>query len=66
MPSQDTASPTTTQRKRKGHVNNTCGNSSVNKRLTRQLAGIMAHLVAHPTDDLSRQRVSKINELLRR
>lgn len=66
MASQDTASPTTPQRKRKGHTNNTCGNSSVTKRLTRQLAGIMAHLVTHPSDDLSKARVAKINDLLRR
>jgi ribosomal protein S15P/S13E len=35
------------------------------KKLTRQLAGIMAHLEQHPTDALSKARVAKINELLR-
>jgi hypothetical protein len=53
-------------RKRKGHVNNTCGNSSLQKRLTAQLAGIMAHLVRHPRDTLSQTRVSTIQDLLRR
>ena len=53
-------------RKCKGRVNNTCANSSLTKRLTRQLAGIMAHLERHPRDDLSKTRVSTINELLRR
>lgn len=46
--------------------NNTCKPSSLQKRLTRQLAGIMAHLERHPTDALSQARVAKINELLRR
>lgn len=35
------------------------------KKLTKQLAGIMAHLEQHPTDALSRARVDKIKELLR-
>lgn len=35
------------------------------KKLTRQLAGIMAHLERHPNDQLSRARVAKIEELLR-
>jgi ribosomal protein S15P/S13E len=52
-------------RKHKGRVNNTCANSSKVKRLTRQLAGIMAHLVVHPRDTLSQTRVSTINQLLR-
>jgi ribosomal protein S15P/S13E len=34
-------------------------------RLTRQLAGIMAHLKDHPNDQLSKARVAKIQELLR-
>lgn len=54
------------QRKRRGHVNNTCQNGSLTKRLTRQLAGILAHLENHPKDVLSQARVAKINELLRR
>jgi hypothetical protein len=33
--------------------------------LTRQLAGIMAHLKDHPNDQLSKARVAKIQELLR-
>lgn len=43
---------------------NTCANSSLNKRLTRQLAGIEKHLDVHPNDGLSRQRVSTIKFLL--
>jgi ribosomal protein S15P/S13E len=35
------------------------------KKLSRQLAGIMAHLEHHPNDQLSRARVAKIEELLR-
>lgn len=35
------------------------------KKLSRQLAGIMAHLQQHPNDILSRARVAKIEELLR-
>jgi ribosomal protein S15P/S13E len=53
-------------RKNKHKVNNTCANSSLAKRLTRQLDGIMAHLERHPRDDLSKTRVSTINDLLRR
>lgn len=52
-------------RKRKGHSNNTAAPSSKQKRLTRQLAGIMAHLEKHPHDALSQQRVATINNLLR-
>jgi ribosomal protein S15P/S13E len=52
-------------RKTKGKVNNTCANSSLAKRLNRQLAGIMAHLERHPKDTLSQNRVSTINQLLR-
>lgn len=57
--------PTTPRRKMKHHVNNTCGTSSRTKRLTRQLAGIMAHLEKNPRDTLSQQRVATINQLLR-
>jgi hypothetical protein len=46
--------------------NNTCAPSSKEKRLTKQLAGIMAHLEAHPNDALSRQRVATIKDLLSR
>lgn len=35
------------------------------KKLTKQLAGIMAHREQHPTDALSRARIDKIKELLR-
>jgi ribosomal protein S15P/S13E len=45
--------------------NNTCGPSSLHKRLQRQLEGIQKHLEVHPNDNLSRARVSRINELLR-
>ena len=54
------------KRKSKGAALNTCANSSLQKRLTRQLAGIMAHLEHHPNDKLSLARVATINELLRR
>ena len=53
------------KRKHKGHINNTCGNSSKVKRLQRQLAGIMAHLEVHPRDALSQARIATINNLLR-
>lgn len=43
---------------------NTCGNSSLAKRLMRQLAGIEAHLERHPKDTMSQQRVSVIKSLL--
>lgn len=43
---------------------NTCAPSSKTKRLTRQLAGIMAHLEKNPTDSASLARVAKIKELL--
>ncbi len=52
-------------RKVKGRVNNTCANSSLHKRMNRQLAGIMAHLENHPHDSLSRARVSRISDILR-
>jgi ribosomal protein S15P/S13E len=64
MATEETSKPTYV-RKVKGKVNNTCGNSSKMKRLTRQLAGIMAHLEQHPRDTLSQNRVSTINILLR-
>ena len=54
------------QRKNKHTVKNSCANSSLAKRLTQQLAGIMAHLENHPGDNLSRTRVSNIQDLLRR
>ena len=54
------------KRKTKGRVVNTCANSSLQKRMARQLAGIMAHLERHPRDTLSQQRVATINNLLRR
>ncbi len=53
------------KRKTRGKVNNTCANSSKEKRLNRQLAGIMAHLENFPNDTLSQARVSTINQLLR-
>lgn len=53
------------KRKHKGRVNNTSGPSSKVKRLTRQLAGLMAHLEKNPKDVLSQQRVATINQLLR-
>lgn len=53
-------------RKQRGHVNNTCANSTLQMRLTKQLAGIQAHLVNHPHDVLSQARVSKIKGLLSR
>ena len=62
---EDTTPKPTFVRKHKGKRNNTCGNSSRNTRLVRQLAGIMAHLEVHPRDNLSRTRVSTINQLLR-
>lgn len=46
-------------------TSNTCAPSSLAKRLTRQLSGIMAHLETNPNDNLSRERVSRINELLK-
>lgn len=55
----------TPKRQPKVSRNNTCKPSSKVKRLTRQLAGIMAHLEQHPYDQLSRDRVAKIKELLR-
>jgi hypothetical protein len=43
---------------------NTCANSSLTKRMTRQLAGIEKHLEQHPRDTLSQQRVSTIKSIL--
>jgi ribosomal protein S15P/S13E len=43
---------------------NTCANSSLVKRMTRQLAGIEKHLEQHPRDGLSQQRVSTIKSIL--
>jgi ribosomal protein S15P/S13E len=43
---------------------NTCANSSLMKRMTRQLAGIEKHLEKHPRDALSQQRVSTIKTIL--
>jgi hypothetical protein len=43
---------------------NTCKNSSLVKRMTRQLAGIEKHLERHPNDTLSQQRVATINAIL--
>ena len=43
---------------------NTCANSSLIKRMTRQLAGIEKHLEQHPRDGLSQQRVSVIKAIL--
>ena len=65
MANTDEASKPTFVRKHKGHVNNTCGNSSRNTRLVRQLTGIMAHLEVHPRDRLSQARIATINNLLR-
>lgn len=58
--------PTAQVRKKKGQTNDTSAASSLHKRLTRQLAGIMAHLERNPRDVLSQKRVATINELLRR
>lgn len=70
MPLSDTparnTSPPATVRKKKGRTNDTSGASSLHRRLTLQLAGIMAHLEKHPSDNLSKMRVAKINDLLRR
>jgi hypothetical protein len=43
---------------------NTCANSSLAKRMTRQLAGIEKHLEQHPRDSLSQQRVATIKAIL--
>lgn len=43
---------------------NTCANSSLVRRMTRQLAGIEKHLERHPRDSLSQQRVSAIKSIL--
>lgn len=44
---------------------NTCANSSLGKRMVRQLAGIEKHLETNPRDTLSQQRVSTIKSLLK-
>lgn len=59
----ETITAAVSRRKKISH--STCAPSSKTKRLTRQLAGIMAHLEKHPGDALSQARVSRINELLR-
>lgn len=56
--------PSVSTRKQKGRVNNTAATGTLHKRLTLQMAGIMAHLELHPNDALSRARVSKIQDLL--
>lgn len=43
---------------------NTCANSSLVKRMTRQLAGIEKHLETNPRDGLSQQRVATIKSIL--
>lgn len=43
---------------------NTCFNSSLGRRMARQLAGIEGHLEQHPNDGLSRQRVATIKAIL--
>lgn len=65
MNDHDEKPPVVQRRKYKGETRNTCAPSSKQKRLTSQLAGIMAHLEQHPNDLLSRARVERINELLR-
>lgn len=66
LPASDEPTPSTStiKRKTKGLTNNTCARSSKEKRLTRQLAGIMAHLEKNPGDVLSQQRVAKIRSEL--
>jgi len=54
-----------TRRPTKTRRNNTCAPSSKTKRLSRQLAGIMAHLQQHPNDQLSQARVAKITAMLK-
>lgn len=63
MPPEDEASTNVQRRVRTG--TNTKAPSSLQKRMQRQLAGIMAHLEAHPNDALSRARVSRITEILK-
>lgn len=60
------SSPAAQVHRRRGPRSNTKAPSSLHKRLTSQLAGIMAHLEKNPNDILSRKRVDTINELLRR
>lgn len=43
---------------------NTCGNTSKNKRWTKQLNGILRHLETHPYDRLSQSRVSTLKSLI--
>jgi len=43
---------------------NTCANSSLVKRMKRQLAGIEKHLESFPQDTLNQQRVSTIKAIL--
>lgn len=54
------------KRKSKGRCVNTCANSSLIKRMQRQLAGVTEHLERHPRDTLSQMRVSTITMLLSR
>ena len=62
-----TSLPTALTGRRRGQTSkNTKAPSSLHKRLTKQLAGIMAHLERHPSDLLSRKRVDTINDLLRK
>lgn len=44
---------------------NTCANSSLGKRMLRQLAGINKHLESNPCDSLSQQRVATIQNILK-
>lgn len=64
LPPDEVREASTKQRKHKGRTANTCAPSSKVKRLQRQLDGILAHLEVHPLDGLSRERVSKIKQLL--
>jgi len=52
--------------RKSGPRSNTAAPSSLHTRLTRQLAGIMAHLEQNPNDNLSRARVDTIKQLLSR
>lgn len=65
MDDQKKSPATSPQRKHRGKTNNTRAPSSLHKRLTAQLAGIMAHLERNPRDTLSQQRVATIQQLLR-
>jgi len=44
---------------------NTCANSSLQRRMTKQLAGIEKHLESNPRDGLSQTRVSTIRSILK-